>query len=62
MKKKSGGRARPAAGPWHVVPLGFRYTVKRGRKQLRGPDGKPKTVRTRDAAARVARELNRLKK
>jgi hypothetical protein len=51
-----------AAGPWRVAPSGFRYTVKRGRIQLRGVDGKPKTVRTRGAAARLARELNREKK
>jgi hypothetical protein len=36
--------------------------VKLAGKQLRGPDGKPKTVRTRGAAARIARELNRSKK
>ena len=63
MSKKSVGKsARPqTTGLWRVAPSGFRYTVKRGRIQLRGPDGKPRTVRTRGAAARLARELNRKK-
>ncbi len=63
MSKKSvAKKATPqATGLWRVAPSGFRYTVKRGRIQLRGVDGKPKTVRTRGAAARLARELNRKK-
>ena len=63
MAKKSAVKKAPAksTGPWRVSPSGFRYTVKRGRVQLRGADGKPKTVRTRGAAARLARELNRKK-
>ena len=44
---------------WTVARAGIRFTVMRQRKRLRGPDGEPRVFRTRDAAARVARELNR---
>jgi hypothetical protein len=43
---------------WRVAPAGVRFTVKRGREGALDRDGKLRTFRTRDAAARVARELN----
>ena len=57
MPKKSG--KRKAAAQWSVGRTGVRFTVARRGKRLRGADGQPRTFRTRDAAARVARELNR---
>ena len=58
MKKSS--RKKKARSPkWHVARAGVRFTVKKGRVSVRGKDGKPRTFRTRDAAARVARELSR---
>lgn len=43
---------------WRVARVGVRFTVKRGRQTALDRDGKPRTFRTRDAAARVARQLN----
>jgi hypothetical protein len=56
MKKK---QARRRAPEWRVGPHGVRFTVRAGGRTLRDKDGKPRTFRTRDAAARVARTLNR---
>ena len=44
---------------WRIGRSGVRFTLKKGRKTIRSKDGQPRTFRTRDAAARVARELNR---
>jgi hypothetical protein len=55
MKKRAKKRK---ASKWHVARAGVRFTVKRGRTAIRGKDGKPRTFRTRDAAARVVRELS----
>ncbi len=55
MQKRSKKKKAPE---WRVGPFGFRFTVRKGRKAICGKDGKPRTFRTRDAAARVARELN----
>ena len=43
---------------WRVARSGVRFTVKRGRQSARSEDGSVRTFRTRDAAARVARQLN----
>lgn len=43
---------------WRVARVGVRFTVKLGRKAALRPDGKARTFRTRDAAVRVARQLN----
>jgi len=48
-----------SATEWRVARSGVRFTVKRGRESARNDDGSVRTFRTRDAAARVARELNR---
>jgi hypothetical protein len=56
MQKRS---KKKAAVKWHVARAGVRFTVKKGRKPLRDKDGRPRTFRTRDAAARVARERGR---
>lgn len=56
MKKRS--KKKKSAG-WHVARAGVRFTVKRGRTAIRGKDGKPRTFRTKDAAARVVRQLSR---
>jgi hypothetical protein len=59
MVKAAAPRRKPAARiEWRVAPAGVRYTVKRGRESALGKDGKRRTFRTRDAAARVARQLN----
>jgi len=55
MRKKP---ARKKTIEWRVGRAGVRFTVRRGRKTVRGKDGQPRIFRTRDAAARVARELN----
>lgn len=47
------------ATEWRIARLGVRYTVKRGRKAALKHDGTVRTFRTRDAANRAARELNR---
>ena len=47
-----------SAGQWHVSRSGVRFTVKHGRQTARDKEGKVRTFRTRDAAARVARQLN----
>jgi len=60
MKKSSRaakGTANKAA--WRVARSGVGFTVKRGRQTARNEDGTVRTFRTRDAAARVARALNR---
>lgn len=44
---------------WRVARSGVRFTVKRGRQAARTEDGNMRIFRTRDAAARVARQLNR---
>lgn len=54
LKKKTAARAE-----WRVTRSGIRFTVKRGRESARNDDGTVRTFRTRDAAARIARELNR---
>jgi hypothetical protein len=56
-KKKPAKRKAPAQ--WRVSRAGVRFAVTRRGKRLRGPDGEPRTFRTRDAAARVVRELSR---
>jgi hypothetical protein len=56
MKKRI---RKKSAAKWHVARAGVRFTVKKGRTALRGKDGKPRTFRTRDAAARVVRQLSR---
>lgn len=43
---------------WRVARTGVRFTVKHGRQAALDRDGKPRTFRTRDAASRVARQLN----
>ena len=43
---------------WRVARAGVRFTVKQGRQTARDEDGQVRTFRTRDAAERVARQLN----
>jgi hypothetical protein len=44
---------------WRIARMGVRYTVKLGRKAAVKRDGTVRTFRTRDAANRAVRELNR---
>jgi hypothetical protein len=44
---------------WRIASMGVRYTVKLGRKAAVKRDGTVRTFRTRDAANRAVRELNR---
>jgi hypothetical protein len=44
---------------WRIARIGVRYTVKLGRKAAVKRDGTVRTFRTRDAANRAVRELNR---
>lgn len=59
MKKSSRAKGTPIKAEWRVARSGVGFTVKRGRQTARNEDGKVRTFRTRDAAARVARALNR---
>ena len=47
------------AAEWRIARMGVRYTVKLGRKAAVKRDGTVRTFRTRDAANRAVRELNR---
>lgn len=47
------------ATEWRIARMGVRYTVKLGRKAAQKQDGTVRTFRTRDAANRAARALNR---
>jgi hypothetical protein len=58
MKAKSKQKKSKAA-EWRIARTGVRYTVKKGRRAALKEDGTVRTFRTRDAANRVARELNR---
>ena len=49
--------ARLSAAAWRVARSGVRFTLKQGRQTARNKDGTVRTFRTRDAAARVARQL-----
>lgn len=48
-----------SAAEWRIARMGVRYTVKLGRKAAVKRDGTVRTFRTRDAANRAVRELNR---
>lgn len=55
MKARARKKSKPA---WRIARMGVRYTVKLGRKAALKRDGTVRTFRTRDAANRVARQLN----
>lgn len=58
MKAKA-KQKKTRAAEWRIARAGVRYTVKKGRQAALKQDGTVRTFRTRDAANRVARELNR---
>ncbi|MGQ0752839.1 MAG: hypothetical protein ACT4PS_20140 [Betaproteobacteria bacterium] len=57
MKARPRKKSKPA---WRIARMGVRYTVKLGRKAALKRDGTVRTFRTRDAANRAARELNKV--
>ena len=58
MSAKATAKKENGGVEWRVAREGVGFAVKRGRVYAQTPDGQKRTFRTRDAAVRVARQLN----
>jgi hypothetical protein len=58
MGTKATAKKTNGSVEWRVTREGVGFAVKRGGTYAMTPDGKKRTLRTRDAAVRVARQLN----